>query len=177
MHKNLTRFMAFLAVILLFTSPGQTMHNTQAAVATPGNQYWQAGHTLLGLNGAVRAIARNDGKLYVAGAFTTADGTFSDGIAVWDGTHWSSLSLQTDGFVSALAVDNNDNIVVGGSFSRIGGIVANNLARWTGTAWEKFLAEPNGTVNALRFDATNNDLYVGGNFINVGGNTLDLLHK
>lgn len=97
-------------------------------------------------NGEVHAIATyDDGSgpaLFATGDFTNIGGTPANGIAKWDGAHWSALGLGlTGGFGTrgrALCVYDDGSgpvLVVGGAFDNAGGIPAHGVATWDGTTW------------------------------------------
>lgn len=144
-----------------------------------------AGSLGFGTDNWVEALAvfddGNGEALYVGGAFTTAGGVTTNGIARWDGSEWSALSgpsgSGTDGRVSSITVyDDGDGeaLYVGGLFGSAGGIPANNTAKWDGTYWSALNdssdAGPNKGVEALvGFDGGGGmALFVGGAFTTVG---------
>ena len=45
-----------------------------------------------GVDGMVTAMHANGNNLYVGGYFNQAGGHTADGLAVWDGSHWSPLN-------------------------------------------------------------------------------------
>ena len=55
----------------------------------------------------VFALATNGSALYVGGRFTQAGGVNAEGIAKWDGTHWSAVGTGLTGTVYAIAVSGN----------------------------------------------------------------------
>ncbi|GAA4370932.1 hypothetical protein GCM10023185_45910 [Hymenobacter saemangeumensis] len=137
-----------------------------AGITGAGDEKWQDGFGLPGVNGTVNAVATNGTEVYVGGNFSiTAAGTVvARYIAKWDGTAWSSLGTGTSGNVQALALSGS-TLYVGGSFSQAGGITVNSLARWNGTAWSS-MGGANGTVYALAVSGT--DLYAAGAFTAIG---------
>jgi hypothetical protein len=88
----------------------------------------------------------------------------------WD-SDMSTLFPDTDGYVSALAVDSHGDVYVGGSFTVAGGIAAHNIAKWDGSTWSALGDGVRGEyypgVSALAFDAAGN-LYAGGRFFAAG---------
>ena len=91
-------------------------------------------------NTAVHAMVKVGGKLYVGGVISEAGGREANGMAVWDGCHWSPLGsgLASPGFrqfspslfrgVQALAVL-GDYLYVGGDFLIAGGKPSPYFAR------------------------------------------------
>jgi hypothetical protein len=130
------------------------------------------------LNGAVRAIAYHNGKVYAGGNFTDAGGdSNADHLAVWDGSGWASFCGTSgpgfSGSVEALQIIGN-TLYVGGSFQNGGGInaadylVACDLTSGTPSATVLSDGDINGGIAALTADS-NGVLYAGGDFINLAG--------
>ena len=114
------------------------------------------------------------------GAATPAPATGPGG---WDhlGTGATADSSALDGRVDALVSVAHfgaipDSIYAGGVFTSAGGNAsAAMIARWDGSAWHSLGAPPISTaagasVRAIAVDRTTGRIYVGGNFINAGGN-------
>jgi hypothetical protein len=128
------------------------------------------------LNGLVYAIAISGNDVYVGGSFTNAGGVSNaNRIARWNiaNSTWNALGTGiTTGVVYAIAISGND-VYVGGSFTNAGGVTgANRIARWNITSrnWNLVGAANainNNTVRAIAISG--NDVYVGGDFINAGG--------
>ena len=78
--------------------------------------------------------------------------------------------------VEAIAIDSNNNVYVGGYFTIAGGVSANYIAMWnpTTSTWSTLNdGDYNGVdyqVEAIAIDS-NNNVYIGGVFQNVGGIT------
>ena len=128
-----------------------------------------------GANGRVSAIAITDnGNVYVGGDFTSIGGVTANNVAMWNGSQWSALGAGVDGPVAKIEV-NNGNVYIGGAFETAGNSIANNIARWNGS-WNALIdagtgvSGTNNEIRSIAFDASNN-LYVGGNFDEAGGNT------
>jgi len=138
------------------------------AQGNPDDVYWDNTIALAGggLNGAVTAMTVYDGKLIVAGEFTTAGGLPANHIASWDGSTWSPLGSGIDGGVGALTVYNS-NLIAGGGFTTAGGTSANNIASWDGSTWSPLGSGINGGVRALT--VYNGNLIAGGVFTTAGG--------
>jgi hypothetical protein len=136
------------------------------------------------LNATVQSMAFLSGQLFVAGNFTNAAGIAqADYVARWTGSQWLALGSSANGLDGALndvartILATPDDIYVGGTFTNVAGIAtADYVARWTTAAWT---AVDNGTsamllgtfVYALGYRSTASgfELYIGGNFTNVGG--------
>ena len=88
------------------------------------------------------------------------------------------LKLSTAGSVSAVAVQADGKIVIGGYFTTVNGFARNGLARLNvdGTVDVDWNPNVNGAgIYSIAISGTN--IYVGGQFIAVGGQTLDNLAK
>jgi Bacterial Ig domain len=80
-----------------------------------------------------------------------------------------------DGPVDALNTNDPGMLFVGGGFTSAGSVAGTDrIARWTGSAWHAVTSPSsqltNGQVNAIAYDSSTGKLYVGGTFINAGGN-------
>jgi len=143
-----------------------------------------------GMNSSVFAItAFDDGsgngpELYAGGWFSTAGGVMADRIAKWNGTSWAPVGGGILGSVYSLTVFDDElgggpALYVGGNFATAGGVGAWCIAKWNGAQWFPL---GNGMISsgtiapevrALKvFDDGSDggaDLYVGGNFVTIGG--------
>jgi PKD repeat protein len=132
-----------------------------------------------GFNNDVLCLTIWNGDLIAGGDFTTADGNPCNGVARWNGVSWQPIGdpATFDNDVRALAVYNGD-LWVGGDFSNAGGCTAcDRIVRWDGSAWVggnsgvDIAGGLDSTVRVLYVDPSSNKLYMGGHFIEVGGNT------
>ena len=130
--------------------------------------------------------------LYVGGYLQDAGGVIVDGIARWDGTHWSSPGGGVSGDVQALQVFDDGlgagpALYVGGDFKLAGGNLVNNIARWDGNSWSSL---GTGTSQTLGFDkdvwtmtvfddgtGSGPALYVGGSFDRAGPDPIHTVTK
>ena len=147
-----------------------------------------------GVNGTVYALAMNGtNQLFVGGQFSSANGgsVSANNIASWDGNSWIFLGANSTNngvgvggsdTVYALAMNGTNQLFVGGRFSSVdgGSISANNIASWDGNSWNILGAKSssngvNGYVYALAMNRTN-QLFVGGNFFSVDGNSISANH-
>ncbi len=134
------------------------------------------------VNDRVHAMAVYQGKLVVAGHFTTAGGNVPvNNIAQWDGSNWTQLGGLTtestrftsgvNNTVLALAVDGN-TLYATGEFTRAGDIQSvSHIAKWTGSAWQP-LAGTAAANQGSGLDDWGNSLAVSGTKLIVGGDFL-----
>lgn len=133
-----------------------------------------------GFNNDVLCLTVWNGNLVAGGDFTTADGNTCNRVAMWNGTNWSAIGGLDTAFnndVRVLAVYNNQ-LWVGGDFTNVNGCTAcDRIVKWNGNAWvggNSGVDIPGGldsTVRVLYVDQAANRLYMGGHFLEVGGNT------
>ena len=149
---------------------------------------WEALGSAGAFNFEVYSIVASGSDIYVGGAFSDLDSIpEADYVARWDGTQWHALSSNGSGDgalsgnqVNAMAFINGE-LYVGGTYLTINSIgnifVAGNLAKWNGSAWSAVgsLTTLTGgnSVQEIAFyngPTTNDFLYVGGEFTDLGGN-------
>ncbi|MEM7483436.1 MAG: hypothetical protein AAF481_19920, partial [Acidobacteriota bacterium] len=145
-----------------------------------------------GVSGRVRALAVfDDGSgpaVYIGGTGLT-DGLVPNNLVRWDGERLSDVAGGPTGSVYALAVYDDGSgprLYIGGAFSFAGGLDVQGIVSWDGGTWEDLAGgvtssrldffsgtciPVSGAVDALRvFDDGNGaTLFVGGNFVSVGG--------
>lgn len=96
-----------------------------------------------------------------------------------DGT-WAALGTGASGGagVSAIAIGPDGTVYAGGDFTSMGGVAnTSGIARWSPTtgAWSAMVSGVTGggaLVSSIAI-APNGDVYIGGNFTNVGGSGAD----
>jgi hypothetical protein len=137
-----------------------------------------------GVDNNVLALAVMGNQVYLGGMMhSSKTGRVFNHIGYWDtnDAEWYALGNSVNGAVYALAIQGED-IYLGGSFTSAGGVDAPGIARWnprTGT-WSEVGGGVSGctgpiitgcapAVYALLVDGE--DIYVGGNFTHVGGQT------
>ena len=119
------------------------------------------------LGGAIRALASYDGRLVLAGSFTTVDDLPMEGLATWDGTSFAELGGGLRTHVRCLEVG-ADGLYAGGWITE-GWTPADCVQRWDGSAWHVLGTMPgssylNGVYDLmLRGDR----LYAAGQFESV----------
>lgn len=151
---------------------------------------WASNFTRVDIDGGVDdMVAYDDGTgaaLYVGGTFLLAGGQEVNRIAKWDGVSWSAMpgtsGIGVNERVRALAVYDDGSgpaLYVGGEFTEAGGEAAAYIARWDGTSWSTLTGSSgSGTTGPVYSLTTHNDgngiaLYVGGDFLDAGGITVN----
>lgn len=136
---------------------------------------WQALGT--GFNNDVLCLTVWNGQLIAGGDFTQADGQPCNRVARWTGSAWVSMGGVTDfdNDVRAL-ISYNGELWAGGDFANAGGCTAcDRVVKWDGTQWvggNSGVDIPGGldsTVRCFYVDQATNKLYMGGHFLDVGG--------
>ena len=152
-------------------------------IATSRVAKWDgfAWNSLGGINGTgIRAIS-NSGSIYICGDFNAASTVLGNHIIRFDGLNWYGVTGKpaqgTHIFVNTLALG-NDSLYMGGFFTTVGTTVASRIARWDRTNWyalgEGVSGSYNGNSIAVRaIKARNNEIYVGGDFANASGVTVN----
>ncbi|MFZ0827655.1 MAG: hypothetical protein WAO02_09560 [Verrucomicrobiia bacterium] len=168
-----TNFVQALALnngLLYAGGYGNPLTNTSLNVWN-GNQWSVVGTFNNGTGSAfLYDAAFVGGTLYVAGMFSSVNGTAANGLARWDGNAWSSVGFSGSGL--SLAVSGSD-LYVGGIFTNLdgAGVVMTNIGRWDGSAWHALgggLGGP-GYYSYVRIATVNGGLvYAGGSFTNSG---------
>jgi hypothetical protein len=64
-----------------------------------------------------------------------AGGAQAHNIAKWNGSDWSSVEIQADKDVWAIAVSGNDIYLSGNSFRTPGGATVKGIVKWNGNSW------------------------------------------
>ncbi|MES2566231.1 MAG: T9SS type A sorting domain-containing protein [Bacteroidota bacterium] len=130
----------------------------------------------------VSGFLRRGNLLYLTGNFDTIAGQPSKGLAIWDGTNFSSVSLPIgSGFqnISSIIEYQNDIYIAGDGFL----IGSNNNARdifkfngsnWVSTTGTGVLGNFSGIAD---LEIYNNELYACGHFTKADGNPADNIMK
>ncbi|MES2479356.1 MAG: T9SS type A sorting domain-containing protein [Bacteroidota bacterium] len=112
-----------------------------------------------GVNGAVNAITKFDGKIFVAGSFNRAGGVAADNIAYWDGSTWYSAGC-IDGEVRDLLVFEGV-LYAAGEFKSCAAESGRNFAKWNGSIWT-MIAGIEGKINTM--EVYKGSIVLGGRF-------------
>ena len=131
---------------------------------------------------AVRALAVRGSTVYAGGDFSTVGGQARNNIALLDAATGAALSWNPDanGTVHALLVRQVGAVpvlYVGGSFTQIGAATRNRIAAFDPLfgALTTFNPNADGTVYALAGLAFGNELWAGGDFNVMSGETVSHL--
>ncbi|MGE4072469.1 MAG: C25 family cysteine peptidase [Lysobacterales bacterium] len=120
------------------------------------------------------AVTQADGKLLVAGQFTSVLGQARSNIAriAADGTLDLGFDPGADNAIYNLAVQNDGKILLGGSFTAVAGATRNRIARLNsdGTLDASFNPTANQDINALALQA-DGKILLGGLFTAIGAST------
>jgi hypothetical protein len=156
-----------------FTTAGVA---TCLGLAKYSSSTWSSIGHALNSTASILAIAfTSTGDLYVGGSFALAGNVLAANIAKYSGGAWSALTSGCSGglapTVYALSVSGTDDLYVGGSFTLAGSVPASRIAKWNGSAWSALTTGCSGgyatMVRAICISGT--DVYIGGEFNNVGG--------
>lgn len=157
-----------------------------------GTQWTQMGDAFTGYIGSpspipeyttlVRALVVYNGELIAGGDFYKVGATICNGVARWDGSQWQPLGEGLQDAVAALTVHDGRLIAGGGLLVRVGWIgIGSNVAWWDGSRWQPIggTENPGGYlakwVSALT--VYNGDLIAGGDFVTVGGRTVNRIAR
>jgi len=158
-----------------------------AATALAGDctPSWSTALGTPGMNSGYVAsfLVHDDGtgpSLYATGTFTAAGGSPNTArIARWNGATWVGLGTGlVSQFSNTMATFQGD-LFVGGYFDSASGVPGTaKLARWDGTQWNSVGAQLESFLSSVWsfevFDDGNGDaLYIGGNYVNIGGLGID----
>lgn len=136
-----------------------------------------------GLKGQFAAIWDMEiyqGELYVGGRFSIFENNPENGVVRWNGNQWHNTSggVYVPGYLTGTAYDLhvfNEKLIVGGAFSYAGNVPAYCLASWDGQEWCAFTNDSLNGVNTIV--SFNNELYIGGGFDTIAGDTLNYIAK
>ena len=125
-------------------------------------------------NGRVLSLASDGTHLFVGGDYTTIGGKARTRLASLDPTTGAVSSTFTGGATSnvyALRVSGT-RLYVGGSFGTLNGVTRAHLGAvdtTTGAVDPNFNPAPDNTVHSIVASPDGNTVYVGGDFVNIGG--------
>jgi hypothetical protein len=173
--------MANLALIVggEFQQVGDSANTRLIARFDLTSQSWAALEAGLSGEGVYVVKTLDGNNLYVGGSFFQAGNLFVNNIALWAGNHWEQLGEGLNGDVHDLAFIGNDVLAAGqfffGDFERF-----HLLARWDGETWTPLGDSFEGAGNienyqlrGLSLAVRNNEIFLGGRFPNMGGQTVN----
>lgn len=122
----------------------------------------------LGTEDYLYALSFVGSELYVGGDFFSIGGNSrASNISKWNGSAWSEFTTNPTDLIFAIA-DNETDVYIGGYFTNLGARIAQRV----GNGW---IPLGNGVGTGSEFVSSilvdGNNLYVGGNFTQAGGNT------
>ena len=107
-----------------------------------------------GANSSVSCLAlQSDGKVVLAGSFTTINGTSRSGIArlsstgTLESTTTFNPGTAANGTINAMSLQTDGKIILGGGFTHFNGVPTGNLARISGSG----VVETSSTFNPASF--------------------------
>ncbi|MBN2676930.1 MAG: hypothetical protein JXR32_02575, partial [Anaerolineaceae bacterium] len=125
----------------------------------------------------VKVVDCLDGEVYAGGYFTDASSDDNaDYLARYYGSSWDAVGAGFSGVVEALLVE-SDGITAGGGFYYNNGSSRplNGIARWSLSRWDKPSGEASFTDNVNAVAVVGEEIFVGGDFTEVGGSNGDYL--
>lgn len=128
------------------------------------------------------ALVQPDGKIVIAGVFTTINGVTRNNVARLneDGSLDTGFDPNVDGWVHSLALQGDGEILVGGNFSKVGGVTRTDLARLNtdGSLDSSFNGNVNGETGLRSIlIQPDNKIVIGGFFSSVRGATRNNLAR
>lgn len=131
------------------------------------------------LNSTITAITLSGTAVYVGGEFTSIGGQARLKLAKLDSTNgtvtnWLADVNSSTNINKILADDNTNSIYVAGNFSSIGGVSKNSIAKLdnsTGAVDPIFNPNLSLYTEVRCMAIAGNDIYVGGSFSTIGGQT------
>jgi hypothetical protein len=125
---------------------------------------WSAFGGGLGVNNMVDTMLADGDAVYVHGSITRFGPLVTDGLAKLTNVTWNAAEGSPAPFYIRGLAKYGSGFFAGGAFSAL-----NHLAYWDGGAWQTFAGGTNGFVNAVVYDPVSGNLYVAGEFTEVGG--------
>ena len=114
-------------------------------------------------------------KLYIAGYFHVSGGDPGNGIAIWDGSSWSQAGTGLLPSNVRKLYELGGELYACGQINNAGGISVTSVAKWDGTNWHDLGGYFNNSASA--FASNGNDLFIGGGFTTIDGDTMNGVTK
>jgi hypothetical protein len=140
-----------------------------------GTAWQEVDSGITGSLASVGALEVFNNELWVGGGFETAWGDAGNYLMKWNGTNWVQLPCEPNGFVYDLQVYGG-KMYAGGTFNVPS--ITNGWwsARWTNTgSCESYGIFDNGPIGS--FTELNGELYIGGGFWTVNGDTMNRITR
>ncbi len=120
-------------------------------------------------DGTVYCLKDHGDYLYIGGSFARAGEVDTGGVAKFNKTTFETTAMNlSNGVVYSIEFDASDNIYIGGE-----GFISNKQFRkWNAgnSTWESVGDYVfNGTVSVLKYDSTDDNMYIGGSFLDIDG--------
>lgn len=142
-----------------------------------GQNTWHPVGQGLGSNSHCYSLAKVDGVTMVGGYIFDANdlGMIDDILLKTEGINYGHVTSPAILNYSAVysIIEHHNDLIVGGSFSSVGGNGAlSGVARWDGNQWFSLGsgASTSSPGDVFALAVFNNEIYAGGNFLNMGGN-------
>lgn len=147
-----------------------------------GTQWVPVGNGLSGSGTIVNRLYVYDSLLIVSGYFQTSNGDPGNNIVAWDGTNWIQLG---DGLMPSNVhdvIEYNGNLYACGQISSLpDGTPIDRMAIWDGNQWNNagldFRISTGQQGTPITFAKMNDELYIGGGFLTVNGDTVNNIIK
>jgi hypothetical protein len=157
-----------------FTDANTVVGRDYVCYYDPINDTWNTWGAVNDFDGEVNDLLEGpDGTIYAGGAFQNCHADpDADYLAQWNGTAWAAVRAGGSGTVEALAMNSSGRLYFAGSFTLWDGDGDQDyIAYYTGTAYAALGTPDSGTITAVYDLAINSedDLYIGGDFLNWDG--------
>jgi hypothetical protein len=133
-------------------------------LATWNGSQWSAFGGGLGVNNMVDTMLADGESVYVHGSLTRFGPLATDSLAKLTDLTWNAAEGSPAPFYIRGLAKYGSGFYAGGAFSAL-----NHLVYWDGGAWQTYAGGTNGYVNAVAYDPVSSNLYVAGEFTDVGG--------
>lgn len=156
------------------TAPPQQDQSEITPLAGESDANWD--DRLTSLNSVDRVevnamVVDGSGNLYVGGDFQMVGGQSGQALAMWNGSSWSTFNTLF-GNVQALEIIGSTLYVGGSLFEET--TQQSDLLLWDGSSWSS-IGSPNGIVRAIEYHAGDDEIYIGGQFTTVNGQSAQRL--
>jgi hypothetical protein len=141
-------------------------------IASWDGSTWKAFGPGFNQSAQVSALCVYNSELIAGGNFSQSGSSSVKRIAKWDGTQWQQLGNGFSGYVHSLFVYNGELLIGGGGDQGL----CPHFVVWDGSVMKKFSNDcPDHKVNSMAL--YNNQLYIAGEFSQIGNNTTNGVKK